>query len=452
MERGRKFLSDLKLFADYFKWREDLGRYETWEEAVEDVMSGHLERFPSIKDDLGFATEMYKNKIVLASQRSLQFRAEQIKAHVPKLYNCSVMYCSNPSTLGRAFYILLCGTGLGMSLIPEVISNLPRLKRRGNETVSYTVEDSIEGWADAADVLISSYCESKARFPEYQGKIIRFDYSQIRPKGAHIAGGFKAPGHEGLQQSFERIEKLLDAETKDSESVTWRSIVAYDIFMHLADAVLSGGVRRSACNIIIDPSDTELIMAKTGDWSKSNPQRARSNNSVILDRSTTTPEELHKFISLNDGQSDLGFVLADNKYCIFNPCFEISFCYWDVIKKNNWEDIPIAQFCNLTEVAGGACKTPEEFYAACKAASILGTVQAAYTDFKFLNKETEEIVKGEALLGVSITGIAENMKLFSDPEVLQKGAEIVNKTNEELAKKIGINPAARCTCVDFCAV
>lgn len=117
----------------------------------------------------------------------------------------------------------------------------------------------------------------------------------------------------------------------------------------------------------------------------------------------------------------------------------------------NHEDLLGVSFCNLCEINAEACTTSEEFLQACKAASILGTVQAGYTNFPYLGKVTEEIVKQDALLGVSVTGWMNNPMLFN-VKLLTEGATLVKKTNEKIAELIGINGAARTTCVKFCAL
>lgn len=286
--------------------------------------------------------------------------------------------------------------------------------------------------------MISSYCLESAPNPEFQGHKIRFDYSNIRPQGAYITGGFKAPGPDGLKQSLERIEELLHNETQGGP-VKWKSVVAYDIFMHLADAVLSGGVRRSAMSIIVDPTDTDMIQAKMGDWYQKFPWRARSNNSVGLIRNEFTYDSFKTLLDSNQGDNDIGFVFLNNIYEILNPCFEIGFT--PILNGKTG-----ISFCNLNEINAAGCKTKEDFYKACRAAAILGTLQAGYTDFPFLGDITEEIVRKESLLGVSITGMMMTPWLF-DADILEMGAEIVRQVNAEVANIIGINPAARATCI-----
>lgn len=239
--------------------------------------------------------------------------------------NCSVIYLDKIESFHKTFYLTLCGCGVGVSMLKHWVDKLPDLKKRDKDVKNYIIPDSIEGWADAAGILISSYCsEGNVPFPEYRGCIVRFDYSQIRPKGAKISGGFKAPGPDGLKQSLERIEALLENEVKYQDSPKkFRSIIAYDVLMHLADATLSGGVRRAALSVIVDLNDDDMINAKTGEWRTHNKQRERSNNSVGLIRGNFTEEQFNELMALNQGMSDIGFCFLNNEYEVFNPCFTI---------------------------------------------------------------------------------------------------------------------------------
>ncbi|HEX5111721.1 MAG TPA: hypothetical protein VFV79_02660, partial [Saprospiraceae bacterium] len=212
---------------------------------------------------------------------------------------------------------------------------------------------------------------------------------------------------------------------------------------------LSGGVRRSAMNILMDADDEELMYAKTGHWRQTHPWRARSNNSVGLLRHTFSKKEFEKMVSFNEGDNDLGFVFMSHEDDMFNPCFEIGFNFYEKIKN---KDEAVFQFCNLNELNASACVdeqghfSEDKFYDLCRKSTILGTLQAGYTSFPYLGKQTEEIVKGEALLGISITGWMTRPELFNE-EILVKGASIVKETNAAVAKIIGINPAARTTTV-----
>lgn len=464
MQQGKQFLSDLKLHSDYFKWREEDKRYETWEEACESIIDGHRKHYSYVKNQeslevyLSLALEEMKAKKVLASQRNLQFRYEQVEKNNAKIYNCSSMYAARNRIFQEVFYLALSGCGVGIGLLLPFVQNLSKIAKRNKGTKSYIIKDSIEGWADALGVLMSSYFVNNAPFPQYAGYQIKFDYSYIRERGSFISGGFKAPGSDGLKQGLEKIEKLVESWI-NIEGNTIRPILVCDILCHAADAVLSGGVRRSALNMIVDPNDIEMINAKTGNWRTDNPQRGRTNNSVLLLRSLTTKEEFLKIVEMNEGDSDIGFAFANSWFDMFNPCFEIAklpilteerldlISYAEVfafIKAN--ENLLGVAFCNLTEINAELAKTEVDFQRACIAGSAIGTLQAGYTSYPYLGSITEKIVRREALLGVSITGWMNNPMLF-DAELLEKGADAVKCTNQLVAELIGINQAARTTCV-----
>ena len=462
MQKGKKFLSDLKLHSDYFKWLEDKGRYETWEDACENIIDGHRKKYvdymETVEPYLQSALESMKDQAVLASQRNLQYRHEQIMKHNTRMFNCTSGHIARNRVFQEIFYLALSGCGFGGGLSIPFVNNLSKIQKRTLGTKTYIIEDSIEGWANSLGVIMSSYFVDEQPFPEFAGYEVKFDYSQIREKGAFISGGFKAPGPEGLKQSLEKIESLI-GKWLANEGDKIRPILAFDIICHSADAVLSGGVRRSALNMIVDPNDTEMIHAKTGNWRNENPQRGRSNNSVLLLRSEVQKEQFNYLVQLNDGANDIGFVFANSWFDMFNPCFEIlkipvldtvdfsKIKYDDVEEyvKNNKEKFGI-QGCNLTEINAEKATTKDKFLKACKDASILGTLQAGYTSFPYLGETSRKIFEREALLGVSITGWMNNPKLFN-AELLEEGAQMVKDTNKEVAAVIGINQAARTTCV-----
>ncbi len=431
--KGKKLLSDLKFYESYAKFIKEKGRKENWEESVEDVMSMHMNKFPKAKKYIKFATEMYKNKRVLASQRNLQYREPQIKQHALRLFNCSSTYIDRPEVFGEALYVLLCGCGVGYSVERRFINKLPKLNIRKDKTVTHLIEDSIQGWAGALHALMMSFFKG--------GNQIRFDGSNVRPEGAYISGGFKAPGYTPLKKALEAIEKLLqDKVNRGDFNLT--SLDSHEILCIGSDAVLSAGVRRSAIICLFDKDDELMLMCKTGDWFYKKPHLARANNSVKLLKGEFTKEEFLAYKETIKQFGEPGIVLVDDMDFCTNPCVEIGF-----IPINPRNGKSCWSFCNLNEINGGLCTTAEEFYEACRAAAIIGTLQASYTDMPFLGSDTEELIRTEALLGISITGIMDNPHILLNPEILRKGAEIVNQTNEELAAIIGINPAARTTCI-----
>lgn len=438
-------MSDAKFYNDYSRYRDADNRYETWEEAVDRVMDMHKKWLtPKMTSELMYhitqTTEAYKNKLFLGAQRALQFGGEQLLKHQARMYNCAASYCDRPAFFGESFYLMLCGTGVGFSVQKHHIAKLPKIAPRTKQSKEFIVPDSIEGWADAVDVLLSSFFVGGGKHPEYEGRKILFNFDNIRPKGSFISGGFKAPGHEALQQALTKIELLIKSELASSRFYI-KPIIAYDIVMHVADAVISGGVRRSATICIFSKDDEEMLSAKTGDWYVTNQQRGRSNNSALILRSEVTREEMHIMKEKIKHFGEPGFILADSLEALFNPCVEIGQYAYTEDGESGW------QMCNLTEGAGGNIKTPEDFYKQCKFSAILGTIQASYTDFKFLSSATKKIVEREALIGASITGWMNNPDILFDEEVLIKGASIVKEWNKKIASLIGINQAARTTCV-----
>jgi len=441
----RDFLSQTKFYEGYSRFKDDEGRYESWDEAVDRVIDMHDKNYMNNNNELSEYLEeartAYKEQRVLGAQRALQFGGEQLMKHQMRMYNCTSSYVNRPEFFGEVFYILLCGAGAGFSVQKHHIKKLPKIQNRTKQAKGYIVEDSIEGWASALDVLMSSFFVGGGKYPEYEGRRVYFDLSQIRPKGAFISGGFKAPGPNGLRRSLDKIEHLLQGIVLDSkEPMDLKPINAYDITMHAADAVLSGGVRRSATICLFSPDDDEMMNAKTGNWFMDNPQRGRSNNSAVIVRDETTPEEFGKIMESVKQFGEPGFVFVESKEHTTNPCVEIGM-YPQINKKSGW------QGCNLTEINGGKCNTEEDFYKACRAASILGTLQAGYTDFKFLSDTSKLIFDREALLGVSITGWMNNPDILFNEKILEKGAQIVKEVNREVSRVIGINAAARTTCV-----
>lgn len=436
MNKGKELLSNLKFYESYSKYRDELGRKETWEESVEDVMDMHYKKFKDnslLTPYLDSAKTAYKNKQILASQRNLQFRGDSIEKHNVKLFNCSSTYIDRPEVFKQVMYILLNGCGVGYSVERRFTDKLPSLKVRKEQTITHVVEDSVEGWALAVDALMMSFFNGSEQ--------IRFDGSLVRPEGAFISGGFKAPGYEPLRKSLELIEGMLNTRVNNG-IFNLTSLDCHDIICHIADAVLSGGIRRSALISLFDKDDELMLKCKTGNWFYDNPQRGRANNSIKLLKTELTKEEFESYKESIKEFGEPGVVLVDDIDFCTNPCVEIGF-----IPVNPKTGNSCISFCNLNEINGALCTTPAKFYEACRTASILGTLQASYTHMPFLGKDTEELIKGESLIGVSITGIMDNPNVLLNPEVLSKGAEIVNQVNEEVSKIIGINPAARTTAV-----
>ena len=324
--RGKQMMSESKFFMGYSRFMENAERYETWDESVERVMNMHREKYNDVMTDeleelIQFAEEQYKNKNVLGSQRALQFGGDQIFKHEMRLYNCSYSHVDRARFFQDCMMLLLCGAGVGFSVQKHHVAQLPKVKKRyDKKSKVHTVSDDIEGWSNAFGVLLSSYFEDGGTFPEYKGCQVHFDYSNIRPKGSYISGGFKAPGPDGLRQSLQRCEDILNEYVRDTkEALAMKPIIAYDLIMHMADAVLSGGVRRSATLALFSKDDEEMMNAKTGNWFINNPQRGRSNNSAVLVRDDVKKDEFDVFMESVKDFGEPGFVFTESTEHGFNP-------------------------------------------------------------------------------------------------------------------------------------
>jgi len=442
-----KALSDYTIYAKYAKYNAGQKRRETWKEQVDRVFSMHERKYKNVlelnsefKNLFNEAREAVYKKQVLGSQRALQFGGPSIEKHNDKMYNCAVTYIDRPRVFSDIMYMLLCGCGVGFSVQRKHTSKLPSIETPSKGVKKFIVPDNIEGWADAIGIIVNSFFKDTDTFTEYNGYNVDFDYSQIRPEGSLISGGFKAPGASGLARSIEKIRTLILSRLGKGETKL-HPIDFYDIVMHSSDAVLSGGVRRSATICLFSFDDEEMLKAKTGNWFYENPQRGRSNNSALLLRNKVKYEEFRNIMNSVREFGEPGFVWADNEDTIYNPCVEIG------MFPQNSKGQSGVQYCNLTEINGKKCSSEEEFYTACRASAILGTLQAGYTNFKYLGEVTEEIVRREALLGCSIKGMMDNPEVLFNEDIQRRGAEIIKELNKQVAEMIGINAAARCTCV-----
>lgn len=419
------------------------GKKETWQEAVNRVMDMHLKRYSGMvkpEDEAEFskmfahAYSLYSEQRVLGAQRALQYGGELMLEKHARFYNCSSTYVDRVRVFEEIMYLLLCGAGTGYSVQHVHTDRLPVPKGFDNskQAEKFVIPDTIEGWAEAVGKMMTSYY--------YGGADIEFDYSAIRPKGAYIRGGFRAPGPEPLRQAIEKCHHIITR-------IKGRKLRPFELHYLIcicANSVVTGGVRRSAMISIFDADDAEMAACKTGNWIATMPELCRSNNSAAI--LPDTPKEVFDNIYENTKlYGEPGFVFIDSPWFVFNPCGEVGM--FPQIKDENGDYHTGWGFCNLAEINGGKVKTVEDFYAACEAASTICTLQAGYTNFRVLEKWSQLIAERDALIGVGITGLCENPAILFDPEVQKRGAQIVVETNKKIARMIGINEAARCTVV-----
>lgn len=348
--------------------------------------------------------------------------------------NCSSTYIDRVEVFEEIMYLLLCGAGTGYSVQRIHTEQLPIPKGFNPklEKKIFVIPDTIEGWAKAAGELIGAYYYGRAE--------VLFDYSQIRPKGAYIRGGFRAPGPEPLREALDKVRSLLCKVQKRK----LRPFELHYIICVLANSVVTGGVRRSAMISIFDADDVEMAGCKVGAWISTHPELCRSNNSAAI--LPNTPKETFDMIyEFTRKFGEPGFVFIDSPWFVYNPCGEVGM--YPRIQDENGAWKSGWGFCNLSEINGGKIQTEQDFYDACVGASVICTLQAGYTNFKVLQPWSQKIAERDALIGVGITGLCENPDLLFDPIIQRKGAMLVKETNQKIARMIGINSAARCTVV-----
>jgi ribonucleoside-triphosphate reductase len=421
MNKSNRLLSEIVSYRTYAKHLTAFNRRESLEETLNRNLTMYLEKYPKLSRDIIKAFKQVHDFNVMPSMRSLQFGGEAISRNNVRLFNCSFANITYPRIFAESLFLLLSGTGFGFSVQKHHVVQLPTIKKPKEEGV-YIVHDSIEGWAEALNQLISAYFFGSIR--------PIFDFSKVRQKGSYlVTTGAKAPGPEPLRQMLSKVEQVLTS----AISRKLVTLEVHDIICLIADCVLSGGIRRAALISLFDRNDNLMLTSKHGSWWEKHPHRARANNSAVLPRSETTFEEFKNVydmcIASNAGEP--GFFWTNNIEWGTNPCAEIG------LQSN--------QFCNLTTTNLTGIKNEKDLNNRVYAAALLGTLQAGFTDFPYLSEKWKTVTESEALIGCSFTGIADAGSLSGDS--LQRTAKLVLEVNEKYAKKIGINIASRTTAI-----
>ena len=417
-----QILSEITTHLKYAKFVPEKNRRETWDELVTRNKEMHLKKFPQLAEEIEAAYKYVYDKKVLPSMRSMQFAGKPIEINNARIFNCSYLPIDDYRAFSEIMFLLLSGCGVGYSVQTHHVENLPEI-RKPLKSKRYLVGDSIEGWADAVRMLTKAYFGQTSTAPI-------FDFRDIRAKGASlITVGGKAPGPEPLKIALIHMQAILDRKN-DGEKLT--TLECHDIICHLADAVLSGGIRRAALIALFNLHDEDMLTCKFGNWWENNPQRGRANNSAVLLRNMIDKDTFlnlwKKIEASNSGEP--GFLFTNDKDAGTNPCAEIN------LKAN--------QFCNLCEINASDIETQEEYNARAKAAAFIGTLQASYTDFHYLRDVWRKTTEKEALLGIGMTGIASGAIFKLN---MKEAAKVAVAENERIAAILGINKAARVTTV-----
>ena len=471
MEKNLEILSDLTHHMKYAKYQPEKNRRETYKETVDRNKQMHIDMYPEMKDLIEETYESVYSKKVIPSMRSMQFAGMAIEVNPARMFNCSYLPITDIEAFSETMFLLLSGCGVGYSVQRHHIEKLPEV-RKPIKSRRYLIQDSIEGWADSIKVLLKAYFANRS--------LPLFDYRSIREKGARlIISGGKAPGAEPLKRCLNKMQTILDSKT-DGEKLT--PLECHDILCQIADAVLAGGIRRSALISLFSIADDEMMKCKTAydgviedhlsehdgvhnlrvsiwrddkyymtkevflpqndysdlkdngkiQWYHFYPERARSNNSIVVARPLITKDlfETKWDVIKQSGSGEPGLYFTNNIELGSNPCCEISLNPY--------------QFCNLTSINVANVESQEDLNDRARKAAFLGTLQASYTDFHYLRPQWKKQTEKEALLGVSLTGIASIDESEFD---FVEASKCAVDENKRVAELLEINPAKRVTCV-----
>ena len=471
MEKNLEILSDLTHHMKYAKYVPEKNRRETYKETVDRNKQMHIDMYPEMKELIEETYVSVYSKKVIPSMRSMQFAGMAIEVNPARMFNCSYLPITDIEAFSETMFLLLSGCGVGYSVQRHHIEKLPEV-RKPIKSRRYLIQDSIEGWADSIKVLLKAYFANRS--------LPLFDYRSIREKGARlIISGGKAPGAEPLKRCLNKMQTILDSKT-DGEKLT--PLECHDILCQIADAVLAGGIRRSALISLFSIADDEMMKCKTAydgviedhlsehdgvhnlrvsiwrddkyymtkevflpqndysdlkdngkiQWYHFYPERARSNNSIVVARPLITKDlfETKWDVIKQSGSGEPGLYFTNNIELGSNPCCEISLNPY--------------QFCNLTSINVANVESQEDLNDRAKKAAFLGTLQASYTDFHYLRPQWKKQTEKEALLGVSLTGIASIDESEFD---FVEASKCAVDENKRVAELLEINPAKRVTCV-----
>ncbi len=420
----------------YARWLEDENRRENWDETVTRLVNYYCDRIGSFDNLHVELFEAIYNLEVMPSMRALMTCGAALdRCHVPA-YNCAYLPVDSLRSFDECMYILMCGTGVGFSVEDKYVGQLPRIAEQFNDSDSVIrVADSKEGWARAFRELVSLLVGGQA--PEW-------DVSKVRPAGARLRTfGGRASGPEPLVDLFEFATRLF----KSAAGRRLTSLECHDLMCKIADIVVVGGVRRSAMISLFDVTDYSMNKSKTGEWWNVAGHRRLSNNSAVYNDRPDPGLFMKGWRNLYDSKSgEPGFFSRAACRTVAarsgrrNPEFEFG--------TNPCSEIILRpfQFCNLTEVVVRSDDTLESLSRKVRVASILGTIQSTFTDFKYLRKIWKDNCEEERLLGVSLTGVCDNLDLLSD-ENMEILRGLVVQTNKEWAARLGINESTATTCV-----
>jgi ribonucleoside-diphosphate reductase alpha chain len=424
----------------YARWLEEENRRETLAETVSRYMTNVVVKKTRDEVVLDEIEQAILGLEIMPSMRAMMTAGPALERDNTAGYNCSYLPVDDPKSFDEAMFILLCGTGVGFSVERQYISKLPEVPEKlfdSEDTI--VVHDSKEGWAKSLRKLVAML---------YAGEIPTWDTSKVRPAGAKLKTfGGRASGPAPLEDLFRFTVALF----KEAQGRKLSSIECHDLMCKIGEVVVVGGVRRSAMISLSNLSDDRMRHAKSGQWWEKNPQRALANNSVSYTEKPDMETFMREWLSLVESKSGERGIFSrqaskkqadkngrrDNSWDFgTNPCSEI------ILRPY--------QFCNLTEVVVRATDTLKDLERKVRLATILGTIQSTYTHFPYLRKIWQRNTEEERLLGVSLTGIMDNVFLSGGADlanILEHLKNVAVATNAEWASRLNVPVSAAITCV-----
>jgi ribonucleoside-diphosphate reductase alpha chain len=425
----------------YARYLPDKERRETWEETVQRYIDFWGDTLDT--EEKSNLSNAILNLEVMPSMRCLMTAGPALERDNVAGFNCSYIPIDHPRALDELMYILMCGTGVGFSVERQYIQKLPEVPEDFHPTdTAIVVADSKIGWSKAYRQLLSLL---------WAGEVPEWDMSRVRSAGAPLRTfGGRASGPAPLKDLFRFTTEVF----KGAAGRRLTSLECHDLCCKIAEVIVVGGVRRSALISLSNPSDDRLRGAKTGQWHLDNAQRGLANNSACY---TDRPEFdffMNEMVALYESKSGergiFSRVAAQEiaerngrrdhaQHFGTNPCSEI------ILRPN--------QFCNLSEVVVRSEDTLKTLKDKVAKATILGTLQATLTDFRYLRKIWKTNTEEEALLGVSLTGIMDHqvMSGIDKPGKLENWLEALRdvaiETNKEWSERLGIKQSTAITCV-----
>ncbi len=442
-------LGEFVFLRTYAKWIESENRRETWIETVDRYVDFMRENLGEklTEEEYAEVRETVLKQEAMPSMRLLQFAGKPARRCNAVAYNCSFIAPTKIEDFGEVLYLSASGCGVGFAAESKNVEQLPQIKpQTGIVLKTHVVEDSKEGWATSLVYGMQTW---------YDGKDVQFDFSQVRPAGTRLKTmGGKASGPDPLRSLLDFTRGRILAR----QNRRLRNIDAHDILCKIGEAIVSGGVRRSAMISLSDLDDDQIRHAKDGQFYNTEPQRMLANNSAVYEVKPSNEEFMDEWISLMKGKSGErgifnrgGLItqiprrrrelwekkgIIENGHVVgsvgTNPCGEII--------------LQSKQFCNLSEVIARKNDTLESLKRKVRVAALLGTYQSSLTSFNYLSKEWKQNCEEERLLGVSVTGQWDSPEARR-PETLRALRDEAVAANRKYAKRFGIAPSMAVTAV-----